>query len=283
MAEIDVSLVQRLLASQFPAWASLAVRPVLPGGVDNRTFRLGDDLAVRLPSHPDYESQVAKEATWLPRIAPHLPMQIPVVVATGAPGSGFPSPWSIREWIDGGVATDAGVAESVPFACDLAATLRALRAVDATGGPQAGATSWYRGAPLQHYDEQSRRALAALGDKIPPAATAVWERALSTTWQRPAVWFHGDVASGNLLVREGRLAALIDFGLLGVGDPACDVVIAWTLLRGRARAAFLDEVDLDVDTIDRGRGWAIWQVLWKLEVDFNDSFATATLRELLAD
>ncbi|MEO8528904.1 MAG: aminoglycoside phosphotransferase family protein [Pseudolysinimonas sp.] len=282
MVDIDVSLVQRLLASQFPAWASITVRPVLPGGVDNRTFRIGDDLAVRLPSHPGYESQVAKEATWLPTIAPHLPVPIPVVVATGVPGSGFPSPWSIRRWIDGEVAHHAGVAASVPFARDLAAVLRALRSVDATGGPEAGPETWYRGAPLEHYDEESRRALAVLGARIPSGAEHIWERALVSTWRGPAVWFHGDVASGNLLVHRGRLAALIDFGVCGVGDPACDVALAWTFLRGRARAAFLDDLHLDADTVDRGRGWAMWRVLWSLEADFNDVLATATLRELLA-
>jgi aminoglycoside phosphotransferase (APT) family kinase protein len=167
-------------------------------------------------------------------------------------------------WLDG---TDAGtspVTELTRFATDLAAFLAALQRVDATGGPPPGPHDFFRGAPLDRYDSETRRAVELLGDTIDRhAVTAAWERALSSDWPHPPRWFHGDVAVGNLLVREGRLAGVLDFGTSGVGDPACDLVIAWTLFDGESRAAFKAGLppDLDEETWARGRGWALWKAL----------------------
>jgi len=259
---IDVALVRRLVAEQFPQWAGQLVTPVLPGGWDNRTFRLGDTMLVRLPSAAGYAASVAKEQHWLPALAPHLPLPIPVPLAQGTPGAGFPWPWSVYGWLDGADAGTGRIDDLTTFATDLAAFLTALQDVDATDGPLPGAHNWYRGAPLDHYDAESRRAISALGDAVDGrAATRAWEAALSTTWQRPPRWFHGDVAVGNLLVRDGRLAGVLDFGTCGVGDPACDLVIAWTLLDGESRASFRAGLELDEDTWARGRGWALWKAL----------------------
>jgi aminoglycoside phosphotransferase (APT) family kinase protein len=260
--DIDAALVRRLIDAQFPQWAELPVVRVLPGGWDNRTFRLGTDMLVRLPSGAEYAASVAKEQHWLPRLAPHLPLPVPVPLAHGAPGCGFPFPWSVYRWLDGTDAASTEVRDRTTFATDLAAFLRALQGIDATGGPGPGAHSWYRGGPLAHYDAETRRAIDLLEGVIDRAAvTDLWARALQSTWQRAPRWFHGDVAGGNLLVREGRLAGVLDFGTSGVGDPACDLVIAWSLFDGESRTAFREGLDLDPDTWDRGRGWALWKAL----------------------
>ncbi|MCZ2838387.1 aminoglycoside phosphotransferase family protein [Modestobacter sp. VKM Ac-2985] len=259
---IDVPLVRRLVASQFPEWAHLPVVPVEPGGWDNRTFRLGAEMLVRLPSAEPYAAQVVKEQTWLPHLAPRLPLPVPVPLGQGAPGAGFPWPWSVYRWSEGADASAAPVDDLTTFATELAGFLTALQLVDPTDGPPAGPHSWFRGAPLSHYAAETHAAIEALGDAIDGrAATAVWSAATATSWDRPPRWFHGDVAAGNLLVRDGRLAAVLDFGTCGVGDPACDLVVAWTLFSGRSRAAFRAGLDLDAGTWARGRGWALWKAL----------------------
>lgn len=274
---IDTGLVTRLIAGQFPQWAHLPVRPVDPQGVDNRTFRLGDELSVRLPSAAGYREQVAKEQHWLPRLAPHLPVPIPVPVATGRPGRGYPWSWSVNRWLDGVPALSVPAAGgSTAFARDVAEFLRALWAVDADGGPPPGAHNFLRGAPVSVYADDTRRALVALAGRIDvDAAQRVWTAAVSeaAAWTGRPLWFHADVAPGNLLVpgddggRPGsggaRLGAVIDFGCCGVGDPACDLVLAWTFLDGAAREAFRDAMDPVTDEAmwARARGWALWKAL----------------------
>ncbi|MFQ1001840.1 aminoglycoside phosphotransferase family protein [Modestobacter sp. SSW1-42] len=259
---LDEPLVRRLVAAQFPQWSGLPVVRVEPGGWDNRTFRLGDELLVRLPSAAEYAEAVAKEQRWLRVMAPRLPQPVPLPLAHGRPGEGFPWPWSVYRWLDGEDAATAPVHDLTALAEDLAGFLRALQAVDPAGGPAPGVHNWFRGAPLSHYDGETRQALDTLRDTVDVrAATAVWETALASTWPHPPRWSHGDVAVGNLLVRDGRLAGVVDFGTCGVGDPACDLVIAWTLFDGASRTAFRDGLDLDDDTWDRARGWALWKAL----------------------
>ena len=260
--DINVALVRRLVAEQFPQWADLPIRPVAFDGWDNRTFHLGAHMSVRLPSAQWYVAQVNKEHRWLPRLAPLLPLPIPVPIARGVPGAGYPWPWSVYRWLDGEIATVARIADLRAFATALAQFLTALQAIDPTGGPPPGPHNFYRGGPLTVYDAETRQAIAALVGHIDTAAaTAVWEAALRATWHGPPVWVHGDVASGNLLVQEGRLSAVIDFGSSGVGDPACDLVIAWTFLSGAGREAFRAGVPVDSATWARARGWALWKAL----------------------
>jgi aminoglycoside phosphotransferase (APT) family kinase protein len=254
--------VERLIAAQFPWWAHLPITPVQPGGWDNRTFRLGDTMTVRLPSTPGHAGQAEKEQRWLPVLAPHLPLPIPVPLAGGVPGEGYPFGWSVYPWLDGEPASPARIADLVEFAETLAGFLAALGRIDPTGGPPPASHGGFRGTPLLTYDDETRRAVAALGDRIDGAAAlALWDAALTATFDGPPVWFHGDVAAGNLLVREGRLAAVIDFGCAGVGDPACDLAIAWTLLHGESREAFRAALDVDDSTWLRGRGWVLWKAL----------------------
>lgn len=272
---IDAELARRLVADQFPQWADLPVTPVDEGGWDNRTFRLGDAMTVRLPSAEGYVASVEKEQRWLPVLAPRLPLPIPVPLGHGRPGLGYPYPWSVYRWLDGRAARPDRIGDLVGFATDLAGFLTALYGIDAARGPAAGDHSFHRGNPPVCYDGETRDAIAALPDRaLARACTEVWETALATRWTGRPVWFHGDIAAGNLLVRDGRLVGVIDFGTSGVGDPACDTAIFWTLLTGDARAAFRAGLPVDDATWARGRGWALWKSL------ITDDHAT--LAEVLA-
>ena len=260
--EIDTALIARLIGSQFPRWSSLPITAAEPNGWDNRTFRLGPDLLVRVPSAQSYAAQVPKEHRWLPVLAPRLPLPIPVPVAMGQPGEGYPWNWSIYRWLDGVPASTATIDDLTVFAETLANFLVCLQRINATGGPPPGPHNFFRGGPLETYDAETRNAIAAVSDLIDvELATAVWEAGLSATWDGVPVWVHGDVAAGNLLIRDGRLAAVIDFGSSGIGDPACDVTIAWTFLSGNSREAFQVALPLDAATWARGRGWALWKAL----------------------
>lgn len=269
--KIDAALVRKLIAGQFPGWADLPVRPVLPGGWDNRTFRLGAGLVVRLPSAEGYALQVDKEQRWLPWLAPQLPLPIPLPLALGAPAHGYPWPWSVSRWLPGESAVTGQLGDLALLAAELGQFLAALQRLDAAAGPLPGPHNSFRGGPLTTYDAQTRQALAALGGEIDAvAATEVWEAALASRWSGPPVWVHGDVSAGNLLVHGGRLNAVIDFGCTGVGDPACDTVIAWTLFAGESREAFCAALGLDRATWARGRGWALWKALITL-VEYRES------------
>ncbi|MFG2405434.1 aminoglycoside phosphotransferase family protein [Streptomyces brevispora] len=264
-AGIDAALVKRLIDAQFPRWSGLPVTPVEVDGWDNRTYRLGDAMTVRLPTAAGYVPAVAKEHHWLPRLAPSLPVAVPPVLALGAPGEGYPFPWSVRRWLRGETAAPDRIDDLPRFAVSVADFLIALRRCDASDAPLAGEHSCYRGAPPAHYDEETRRCLTALGDHVDTdRARTVWEAALTTRWSGPPVWFHGDIAPGNLLVADGELTAVIDFGTSGTGDPACDLVIAWGMFSGDSREAFRHAVGQDAGTWARARGWALWKALLKL-------------------
>ncbi|TDC76727.1 aminoglycoside phosphotransferase family protein [Streptomyces hainanensis] len=264
-AGIDAALVRRLVAAQFPRWSDLPVTPVAVDGWDNRTYRLGEDMTVRLPTAAGYAPAVAKENRWLPVLAPLLPVPVPPIVARGVPGEGYPFDWSIRRWLAGEVARPERIADLREFATSVAGFLRALWRVDASDGPAAGAHSFYRGAALTHYDDDTRSTLSALAGHVDAdRAAAVWAAALTAEWRGRPVWFHGDIAANNLLVRDGRLAAVIDFGTSGVGDPACDLVISWTMLAGESRDAFRRAVGQDEAAWARARGWALWKALISL-------------------
>jgi aminoglycoside phosphotransferase (APT) family kinase protein len=261
-AGIDAGLVKRLIAAQFPQWAGLPVRPVEFDGWDNRTYRLGETMAVRLPTASGYVPAVAKECKWLPQLAPHLPVAIPTILGVGSPGEGYPFAWSVRRWIEGGAADRAPIADLRAFAIEVAEFLLALQACDTAGGPPAGEHSWFRGAAPAHYDDETQHCLRALEGRVDPvAAGSVWDAALGSDWTGEPVWFHGDVAAGNLLAAGGHLSAVIDFGTTVIGDPACDLVIAWTMFTGGSREAFRRAVGQDDRMWGRARGWALWKAL----------------------
>jgi aminoglycoside phosphotransferase (APT) family kinase protein len=265
MGEIDTALVKQLIRKQFPQWAELPVAPVGNGGWDNKTFRLGDRMLVRLPSASRYVAQVEKEHRWLPVLGPHLPLPIPVPLGLGAPGAGYPWPWSIYGWLDGEPAQVGRIHDLGQFAADLAGFLSALRGIDAQYGPVAGTHNFHRGGSLAVYDAETRSLIDTLANEIEvEAVTEVWDTALASSWQRPHVWVHGDVAADNILVKDGRLCGVIDFGCVGIGDPSCDLVIAWTFLDPASRVRFRAAIALDLATWERARGWAIWKALISL-------------------
>ncbi|ONI77457.1 acetyltransferase [Kribbella sp. ALI-6-A] len=281
---IDAGLVKRLVKAQFPQWAELPVEPVKVDGWDNRTYRLGDSMTVRLPSAAAYAPAVDKEEEWLPRLAPFLPVPVPELLGRGMPGEGYPFHWSIRRWIDGETSSLERISDLTEFAEAVAEFILALQACDATGGPLPGPHNFHRGGPPAYYDDQTRAALVTLAGQVEvEAATEVWEAALASRFDGPPVWFHGDIASGNLLVQDGRLSAVIDFGTSGVGDPACDLVIAWTMLSGESREAFRRTVDQDAETWARARGWALWKALIVMADGESVDVNRLVIDEVLAD
>lgn len=257
--EINVSIVRRLLETQFPQWADFRVEPVRSAGTDNALYRLGDDMVVRLPRISWVVEQVDKEQTWLPKLAPHLPLAIPTPLGKGMPDKHYPFQWSIYRWIEGENATLESIADPIQMAVELAHFIAALQQIDTIAGPLPGSHNFSRGVPLAVRDSPTRAAIASLDGMIDTdAAIAAWESALLTpVWNSPPVWIHGDLQSGNLLAKQGQLSAVIDFGGLGIGDPACDMQVAWNLLPAEARNVFRKVLQVDDETWARGRGWAL--------------------------
>jgi aminoglycoside phosphotransferase (APT) family kinase protein len=287
--DTDVSLIRRLLADQFPQWATLPIAHVPSAGTDHVLYRLGDDMVARLPRKEGVDEQVDKEREWLARLAPFVPAELPIPLAKGMPGAGYPFSWSVYRWLEGENPGFEGV-DDPSLAMDLARFVTALRRIDATGGPPAGAQNFYRGAPLAERDRPTRTAIAELeGIVDTAAATAAWEQALrAPSWPGPWAWIHGDLTPENLLIRGSRLAAVIDFGCLGVGDPACDLMVGWTLLSADARNVFRAALDVDNAAWSRGRGWALSTGLIALPYykDTNPARAANAryrIREVLAD
>ncbi|MEA2001623.1 MAG: aminoglycoside phosphotransferase family protein [Actinomycetota bacterium] len=285
--ETDIALMRRLLIGQFPQWADLPIELVASYGTDHDIYRLGEHLATRMPRIGWATAQVTKEAEWLPKLAPHLPLAIPVQLAIGHPAEGYPFDWSVCEWLPGENANGT-IIDLDQAAADLAAFVVALRKVDATVAhlrPRHG-----RGGPLAEYDTQVRRSIAQLGDRIDgDAAIRSWDESHTAPgWERDDVWVHGDLLPGNLLVNEGRLAAVIDWGGLNAGDPACDLQAAWNVFGGESRIRYRTELEVDDASWLRGRGWALYQAVAALPYywDTNPGIvrqAKHALAEVLAD
>ncbi len=253
---------QQILRSQFPKWANLPVVEMGSPGWDNCSFRLGDRLVLRFPSASCYAGQVEKEQHWLPFLAPRLPFAIPVPQGLGAPQDRYPFSWSINSWLPGETVQDAHPIDRSRLAQDLARFLRALHSIDPSKGPAAGPENFYRGGSLAIYDQQTRLALTRLKGSIDTErALQIWQKATSSLYSGPAVWVHGDLAASNLVVENGRLSGILDFGQLAVGDPACDLACAWTLFSAEDRQLFQQELPIDRGTWDRARGWALWKAL----------------------
>jgi aminoglycoside phosphotransferase (APT) family kinase protein len=257
--ELDIGgeLVRSLLEEQFPEWAELPLRRIEPSGTDNAIFRLGNELSVRLPRRAGATKPGSKEIEWLPRLAPHLPVEIPVPVAEGRPGRGYPWFWEIHTWIQGETVPVEEI-DAIQAARDLADLVNALQQIVPTGGEPPG-----RGVPLAARDAAFHDWLERFdGDA---RVTQIWDRALAAPpWQGPPVWHHGDLDFRNWLVRDGRIKAVIDWGSMGLGDPACDVMVAWKLHSAAARDAFREALPTDDSTWERARGWAVSQAVGAL-------------------
>ncbi|MFD5327981.1 aminoglycoside phosphotransferase family protein [Streptomyces sp. NPDC127092] len=257
---LDEDLVRRLIAAQFPQWAGLPVREMATAGTDNAMFRLGDGHVVRLPKATWAAGDAEKEQRWLPRLAPGLPLDVPVPVGCGVPGEGYGQVWSVCEWLEGADAYSAPIADLAHAARELGRFGVALRGADASGGPAS-----YRGGPVTDWEDGNMpgaiRGLAADGvlcERDAERAAAAWEAVLRLpAYEGEPVWVHGDLLPGNLLTRDGRLSAVIDFGGLGIGDPAIDTMAAWSLFTPDTRPLFREAAQVDDATWARGRGWAL--------------------------
>ncbi|GGH23554.1 aminoglycoside phosphotransferase family protein [Paenibacillus segetis] len=268
MVEINKELVQQLIDQQFPQWSGLLISPVEKSGHDNRTFHLGDKRTVRLPSGPEYAPQVVKELAWLPKLQPFLSLPISTPLAKGESTKDYPFPWSINLWIEGDTVNYNRVTDLNQLAVDLAALLKELQSIDTSGGPVAGEHNFYRGGLLSVYHHETQTALEELKSELPTdKINDIWSLALESKWQSTPVWVHGDIAPGNLLVKNGKLCGVIDFGILGMGDPACDYAMAWTFFDQDSRRTFYNSLGCDEDTWNRARGWALWKAL----ITYNDT------------
>lgn len=250
---IDTKLVKQLIVTQFPEYKELEIKPVSNMGHDNRTFHLGDELSVRLPCHENYASQILKEIRYLPFLSQHLSFPISTPVKVGEPDKNFPFHWSINTWLEGRT-----YKKGDDISIDLANVLKELQQIDASNGPISGKQNFYRGCSLSHYHEET---LATFKKYSNPIYREIWELAINSPFTGKQTWIHGDVARGNILVKDNQFYALIDFGIMGVGDSACDLVIAWTDFNQEERKNFLQRLEVDSFMINRARGWALWKAL----------------------
>lgn len=254
--------VKTLVKNQFPEWGDLSIIPLEPSGWDHYIFRLGKEYLIRLPRSKEYSYQVKKEFEWLPKLSSRLPLAIPNPLKLGSPTKEFPYPWGIYRWIEGENVLSQNNYDLSKLAPNLAEFLLALQTINTSKGPTPGRENFYRGGDLRVYDTQARRAIAELKGRVNTAVVInIWEEALKTSWSKKAAWVHGDISVGNLLLFQGNLHAVIDFGLLAVGDPACDFAIAWTWFDEVSRRAFLNKLCLDEGTIRRAQAWALWKAL----------------------
>lgn len=264
---INLDLARKLLYEQFPEYANLSVSDIEKQGHDNRTYRLGGEMLIRMPTDEVYALKVPKEQELLPKLAQHLSVSIPTPIEIGTPSQDYPYPFSIYKWLPG-ISINflmLNTEEMAQLAFDLATFLKELQAITAVNGPGPGQHNWWRGDHVSIYDQGAREQIAKLAGIIDAnKAISLWELACVTQWNKPPVWVHGDFAIGNILMLESKLSAVIDFGGIAVGDPACDLVIAWTYLSGEARDIFINEMDLDEDTWLRARAWALWKATYEL-------------------
>ena len=253
---INVDLAYKIIKKQFPEYSHLDIKSVEKQGHDNRTYRIGNDMLIRMPTAESYALKVPKEQELLPKLAKHLSVAIPAPIKMGKPSKDYPYPFSIYKWLDGRSANhitlDEQSLENLAF--ELATFLKELQAITDEEGPAPGQHNWWRGDHVSIYDSGAREQIAKLADIIDGnSALELWERACATKWNKAPVWIHGDYAVGNILIKDNKLSGVIDFGGTAMGDPACDLVIAWTYLSSRARDIFAAEMRLDNDTWLRAR------------------------------
>lgn len=268
--DFSINLVKKLIREQFPEWAHLEIKPVEISGHDNRMFRLGNDFIIRLPSAYMYEDKVFKEQKWLPQLAPYLSVKIPQPVALGKPTSDYPWHWSVYTWLDGQSANSLDFSDTqlCIIADELAQCIKELHVIPlADQSLLPGEHNFYRGGHLSVYDNQTQGAIQVLQDNLEniEALKKCWQKSLQSQWNTEPVWIHGDMSAGNFLIKNGHLYALIDFGGMGIGDPACDLVIAWTFFKNKSREIFKQSVGLDQDTWNRAKGWALWKAFITLQ------------------
>lgn len=262
-----LDLAHKLIVEQFPEYSHLQITDVEKQGHDNRTYRLGEHMLIRMPTAADYALKVPKEQELLPQLAKHLSVSIPAPIKMGNPSADYPFPFSIYKWLSGKSINLLALTaqEKAQLAFDLAKFLKELQAITDVEGPEPGQHNWWRGDHVSVYDKGAREQIAELAEIIDAGkALALWDLACATRWNKAPIWIHGDFAIGNILMDGGKLSAVIDFGGAAVGDPACDLVIAWAYLSGKARETFISKMDMDPDTWLRARAWALWKATFQL-------------------
>lgn len=282
-----LDLAHNLIAEQFPEYADLPITDVEKQGHDNRTYRLGEHMLIRMPTAADYALKVPKEQELLPQLAKRLSASIPAPIKMGKPSADYPYPFSIYKWLSGkSINLLTLIAqEKEQLAFDLAKFLKELQSITDVEGPEPGQHNWWRGDHVSVYDKGAREQITELAEVIDVTrALALWERACETKWNKQPVWIHGDFAIGNILMDGEKLSAVIDFGGAAVGDPACDLVIAWTYLSGKAREIFISEMDMDSDTWLRARAWAVWKATFELcQIADKNSSEAKTQKIIIAE
>ncbi len=282
--DIDADIVRRLVADQFPDLAALPVREVESTGTVNAIYRIGDDLYARLPRLQAWSGDLERESRWLPRLAPRLSLEVPAPLRVGRPSPAYPLFWAVYRWIPGEPYADALVKDEAGAARQLARFVTELRAVDPSGVPPAGRK------PLPVLDADTRAAIDAAHAVIDSiAAGDAWSHSLDAPeWTGEPVWIHGDLLRPNVLVADGHIRAVLDWGGSGIGDPANDLIPAWSVFGAAGRAVFRDALDVDDGTWSRARGIALHQAALIIPYyrETNPAFVSLAIRtigEVLAD
>ena len=284
--DINVDLVKELIKTQYPKFSNLEIKMVKKSGHDNRTFHLGDSMSIRLPSGPSYASQIEKELTWLPKLKSYISLPIPCPIAKGEPSDKYPFNWAINRWLEGETVDYDNISDLNELAVDLARFLKELQSIDASLGPIAGEHNFHRGGNISVYHSEYIELVDNLYKFIGVEKSLlleIWNLGLNSKWTKKPVWVHGDLVATNMLALNGKLEAIIDFGILGVGDPACDLSMYWTFFDKKSREIFKSELDFDKSTWDRARAWVIWKQLFDIQYHVNDDSKTTKLKKIVLD
>lgn len=284
---INLELVRQLIQEQFPEYVHLPITSVEKQGHDNRTYRLGEEMLIRLPTEECYALKVPKEQDLLPKLAKHLTISIPMSIKMGISTKDYPYPFSIYKWLNG-ISLNLVILsekEQEQLAVDISLFLKSLQGIKDIDGPPPGQHNWWRGAHISVYDKGAREQISILENIIDSdKALCLWEKACNTHWKNQPVWVHGDMAVGNLLIEGGKLSGVIDFGGLALGDPACDLVIAWTYFKNKSRDIFMREMPFDEGTWLRARTWALWKATFELcQLGDKESYEALIQRKIIQE
>ena len=256
---MNISIAENLIKQQFSPIENLSVKPAQATGSDNFIFRVGNDLLIRLPRHASSESQLKKEIKWLPLLSEVLPVSIPQIYFKGSPAPEFPFQWGIFKWIDGSIYDPLLFENTDHIVNTMVHFIHALWKADPSNGPEYGEHNNFRGQPLAERDKQTTEAIKTLPHFYKQETlTSLWNTACTmNVWNKPYIWVHGDLHWGNILTKNDNLSGIIDFGSLGLGDPAVDVMCAWILFSPEKRRLFKQKINVDTPTWTRGMGWAL--------------------------
>lgn len=281
--ELTLETIQHIIHEQYPEFDSLLIEKMSEGGHDHHSYHLGNHFSLRFPSAYEYSTQVIKEYTYCKILQNGLDIPITSPIALGIPSVLFPFHFTINEWIDGETVSATNITNKIQFANDLANFLNNLHKCEIKNGPLPSKQNFYRGGSLTYYHDETIQAIKNCSDFDQKRCLEIWMKGVKSPYSQKAVWIHGDVAVGNLLVRNGKLSAVIDFGNMAIGDPACDYVMAWTYFDCITRPIFIKSLNTDKDTLNRTRAWALWKALISLNDAKHKDAAIYTLNEIFKE